>query len=103
MAASVQVIYPVTENTHFDHDYYASTHMALVEKHWGDHVSSKLVTKGLAGGPDTPPAYYAVASFTFPDQAALQSALKASPPLLEDIPNFTNVQPNMLIGEVTAS
>lgn len=102
MAASVQVIYPISDGTHFDHDYYATTHMALVKEHWGPHIASTLVTKGLAGGPDTPPAYHAIASFTFTDQDAMGAAMQASGPLLADIPNFTNVQPDMLVGDVTA-
>lgn len=103
MPVSVQVIYPVSDGTTFDHKYYASTHMALVEKHWGPHIASTLVTKGVAGGPDAPPAYHAIASFTFKDRDAMGAAMKVSGPLLADIPNFTNVKPDMLIGDVTAS
>ncbi|MBV7395472.1 EthD family reductase [Mameliella sediminis] len=99
MSVTVQVIYPATEGTHFDHDYYAATHMPMVAAAWGAHVSSQLVTKGLAGGPDTPPGYHAIASFVFADQAAMGAAMDKAGPLLEDIPNFTNTQPQVLIGE----
>lgn len=102
MPVSLQVIYPIVEGTSFDFDYYGSTHMGLVEEHMGQHIQSSLVTKGLAGGPDAPPGFYAVASFTFADQAAMSAALDAAGPVLADLPNFTDTQPHMLIGEVMA-
>ena len=66
----------------------------------GPHIQQTLVTKGLAGGPDAPPATYAVATMVFADQAAMGAAMAASGPVLADLPNFTNVKPEMLIGEV---
>lgn len=100
MAMSLQVIYPITDETHFDYEYYNSTHMGLVNEHMGPHIASALVTKGLAGGPDVPPPFYAVATLTFADKDALDSALGAAGPVLADIPKFTNSQPQMLVGEV---
>lgn len=100
MAVSLQVIYPISDGTHFDYDYYASTHMDLVGKHMGPHIQSTLVTKGLAGGPDTPPATYAVASIVFADQAAMDAAMADSAPVMADLPNFTDVKPQILVGEV---
>jgi uncharacterized protein (TIGR02118 family) len=100
MAKSLQVIYPVGEGTHFDFDYYLSTHFDIVGQHLGPHVASQVVTKGLAGGPDTPPGFHAVATFTFADDDALNAALAAAGPAVADIPNFTNSQPQMLVGDV---
>ena len=100
MALSLQVIYPIGDSTHFDYDYYLGTHMPLVGEHMGPHIESTLVTKGLAGGPDAPPQSYAIATITFADKNALDSALAAAGPVLADIPEFTNTQPQMLIGEV---
>ncbi len=100
MAVSLQVIYPISDGTTFDFDYYTSTHFDLVGEHMGPHIDSMLVTKGLAGGPDTPPGIHAIASIVFKDQDAMNAALAAADPVLADIPNFTNVQPQMLIGEV---
>lgn len=100
MAVTLQVIYPATEGTTFDYDYYATTHMELVGKHIGDKIESTVVTKGLSGGPDTPPGFHAVATIVFKDQDTLGAAMQNAGPLMEDIPNFTNTQPNVLIGEV---
>jgi uncharacterized protein (TIGR02118 family) len=100
MTVTLQVLYPTTDSSTFDHDYYASTHMGLVGEHMGPHIQSTLVTKGLAGGPDTPPGYHAVATIVFADQAAMDAAMAAAGPVLADIPNFTTSQPQMLIGAV---
>ena len=99
MSASLQVIYPISTDTHFDYDYYVATHLPLVDQHMGPHIDQSLVTKGLAGGPDTPPGFYAVASFTFANMDALNAAMAAAGPVLADLPNFTNAKPQMLIGE----
>lgn len=100
MPLTLQVIYPVSDKSTFDHEYYINTHMALVAEHMGPHISSTLVTKGLAGGPDIPAPYHVVASIVFADQDAMNAAMKAAGPVLADIPNFTNVKPDTLIGEV---
>ena len=100
MPVSLQVIYPVTDGSQFDHGYYATTHMALVDQHIAPHTQNIIVTKGLAGGPDVPAPFHAVATMVFADQAAMNAAMKAAGPALEDIPNFTSVQPQILIGEV---
>ncbi|AZV76815.1 EthD family reductase [Parasedimentitalea marina] len=100
MAISLQVIYPISEGKAFDFDYYTTTHFDLVGEHMGEHMDSMLVTKGLAGGPDVPPGIFAVATLVFKDHDALNAAMAAAPPVLADIPKFTNVEPQMLIGEV---
>jgi uncharacterized protein (TIGR02118 family) len=100
MAVSMQVLYPVGDNTTFDHDYYTKNHMEIVGNTMGPHISSVVITKGIAGGPDTPPGYHAIATIICDDQAALDAMLAASGPAMADIPNFTNIQPQLLVGEV---
>ena len=101
MALSLQVIYPIRDNTHFDMDYYLGTHMPMVNEHMGKHIDQVLVTKGLGGGaPGTPPQNYAVATMTFADKDALDAALAAAQPVVADIANFTDTEPQMMVGEV---
>ncbi|MGH1412339.1 MAG: EthD family reductase [Pelagimonas sp.] len=100
MSVSLQVLYPTSDGSSFDYEYYLSTHMALVAEHMGAHINETLVTKGLAGGPDLAPGYHAIATMTFADQAGMDAALSVSGPVLADIPNFTNAEPQMLIGQV---
>lgn len=100
MPVTLQVAYPADNGSTFDMDYYLSTHIPLVGKHMGAHIANTIVTKGLAGGPDTPPPFHAVATIVFADQDAMNAAMKASGPVVADIPNFYDAAPKMLIGEV---
>ena len=100
MPVSLQVVYPITQGSNFDYDYYLSTHMALVGEHMGEHMESTVVTKGLAGGPNTPPLIHAIATMVFKDQAAMDAAMANSGPVVADIRNLYSAQPTMLIGEV---
>lgn len=100
MAVSLQVLYPVKPDTTFDFDYYASTHLGLVAEHMGPFMVSSQVTRGLAGGPDAPPDFYTIFTAIFASQEKMDAAMAAARPVLTDIPNYTNTQPQMLIGEV---
>ena len=100
MSSSLQVLYPTGNGTTFDHSYYTAKHLEFVGELVGSHVENMVITKGLAGGPDTPAGFHAVATLTFADQTALEAALAAIGPAVADIPNFYNGQPQMLIGEV---
>ena len=102
MSVSLQVLYPVGDDTQFNHDYYTATHIPLVGKHMGEHIDSTSISKGLAGGPDVPAGFYVVATMIFASMDNLQAALEVAGPVLADIPNFTNTEPKMLIGEVIA-
>jgi uncharacterized protein (TIGR02118 family) len=100
MAVTLQVIYPIGPDTRFDYDYYTESHMKLVAQHMGPHIERTVVTRGLASGPDTPPGHYAVATIVFADQDRMNAAMAVSGPVMADVPNFTNVKPDILIGEV---
>lgn len=100
MSVSLQVLYPADNGTTFDHPYYTTKHMEIVGENIGQHIERTLVTKGLAGGPNTPAGFHAVATITFADQSALEAALAAIGPAVADIPNFYSGQPQILIGEV---
>jgi uncharacterized protein (TIGR02118 family) len=102
MSMSLQVMYPATETTHFDYDYYFSKHMNIVGETLGEHIQSTLVTKGIAGGPGIPAGYYAIATLVFKDQPAMDLALSKIGTAVGDIPNFTDTKPVMLIGEVVS-
>ena len=100
MTISLQVLYPIKEDTNFNYEYYLNDHNSKIKEAWEEHVKEMFVTKGNSGGPDTPPAYYAIYTFLFETQSDFDSAMSKLPPLLEDIPNYTNVEPQILIGEV---
>ena len=102
MPHSLQVLYPITESTNFDYDYYFGKHMAIVGENIGEYMESSLVTKGIAGGPDVPAPYYAIATLVFKDKSGLDGALSKIEKPVADVANFTNTKPIMLIGEVVS-
>lgn len=101
MTVSLQVLYPTDNETTFDHAYYGSKHMKIVDEHMGSFIKSTTIVKGVAGGPDTPPGFHAIATIIFENQDTLNAALAAGGAAMADIPNFYNGQPQVLIGEVT--
>jgi len=100
MSASLQVLYPTDNGTTFDFAYYTDKHMQFVGDLIGSHIENTVITRGLAGGPDVPAGFHAVATITFADRPALEAALAAIGPAVADIPNFFSGQPQLLIGEV---
>ena len=73
--------------------------MDLVGEHMGAHIDKTVVTRGTPT-PDGPAPFHAVATIVFQDAAARDTALAVAGPVLGDIPNFTNVQPQVLMGDV---
>jgi uncharacterized protein (TIGR02118 family) len=99
----VSVMYPNQDGATFDHDYYKVKHMEIVRRSMGDAVRRIEVDRGLAGGGDGAPApYVAIGHLYFESMDALQGAMaKGGGEAMADLPNFTNVQPQMLISETT--
>jgi uncharacterized protein (TIGR02118 family) len=98
---SVTVLYPKTAESTFDMDYYLGTHIPLVKERLTPMgLTGVDLRAGIAGAaPDTPPAYAMVAQLHFDTPDALQAAMGThGPELVGDIPNFTNVQPQMQIS-----
>lgn len=100
MSHSIQVLYPVGDDTHFDMDYYLTTHMPLCIECFGEHLEGTQVIKGVAGKEDTPPTFYVITTLVFPDEAAIDTARPKMGPALADIPNYTNTTPQFIYGEV---
>ncbi len=61
---------------------------------------SRLFSKRIADQPVVPAGYYAISTMVFEDQSAIDLALSEVGTALRDIPNFTNTEPVMLIGEI---
>ncbi|WP_293572768.1 EthD family reductase [Phaeobacter sp.] len=101
MTVSLQVIYPASEDATFDFDYYEKTHLPLLEEHWGDLMETVEASRGLASGPDVPPAFLLIATITFADMDKLDTAMgEKGGPIIDDVSNFTNIRPQILIGDV---
>ena len=98
MSVSLQVLYPTTGGTTFDHAYYTAKHLPIVDELMAPHTEQVIVVKGAGD----PAPFHAVATMIFADAAARDAALAAAGPALDDIPNFYSGEPQVLMGDVQA-
>ena len=99
---SVTVLYPKTATSRFDMEYYLNHHTPLVrERLTPMGLTGVDLKEGIAGGtPGTTQAYTMITQLNFGSMEDLQSAMAThGPELIGDIPNFTDVQPQMQISQ----
>jgi uncharacterized protein (TIGR02118 family) len=99
----ISVMYPSGEGKTFDHRYYVDKHMPMVHARWDRFGLVRTeVDKGLAGGaPGAPAPFVAVGHVYFNALGDFQRASQAhGKELFDDVPNFTNIQPQVQISEV---
>ena len=99
----VTVSYPNQPGSRFDMDYYLKTHMPMVVDKLGPHgLVATEVERGIAGGaPGSPARYQMQAHLNFSTLQGMQAGLSAEVAgLMADIPNFTDVRPEVQIYEV---
>ncbi len=98
----VSVLYPNTDATSFDIDYYCNSHMPMVKEKLGAPCKSIAVDGGLGGGtPDSPALYVAMGHLYFDTVDDFQSAFGPhAEAIMGDIPNYTNVDPIIQISQV---
>jgi uncharacterized protein (TIGR02118 family) len=87
----------------FDHAYYVDKHMTLVRERWGGMGLVRTeVDRGVAGGaPGASAPYIAVGHVYFNSLTDFERASTAhGKELFADVPNFTNIQPQVQISEV---
>jgi len=98
----VSVLYANEDGATFDHDYYANKHIPMVRKKLEPGGLKKAeVDKGLAGGDGGAPPYLAVAHLFFDSVEAFQGAFGPNAEeIMGDIPNYTNLQPQVQVSEV---
>ncbi len=98
----VSALYPNTDGSTFDMEYYCRRHIAMVRQKFGAACKGVSVEKGMSGGtPDSPPAYLAMGHLLFDSIEAFQAAFAPhAQAIMDDAPNYTNVQPIIQISEV---
>lgn len=95
---SVHILYPKTDDSTFDMDYYTSTHMPMFAESLGDACISWGASTAKAG------SFAAIGWAMVTSQEALDAALvEHGAKIMGDVPNYTNVRPEMVIGDVAAS
>ena len=98
----VSVLYPNSPGVRFNHEYYRDKHMPLVKARMGDACRYYTVDKGLAGGaPGTAATYVAMCHIFCDSVEAYQAGFGPhAKEIMADIPNYTDVAPQVQISEV---
>lgn len=92
---SVLILYPKSEGSSFDMDYYTSTHMPLFAEAVGDACQGWGVVSTHGD------EYHAVGWMMVESMAAFGAAMnERGAAVMADVPNYTNVQPKLLTGDV---
>ena len=101
----VSVFYRNEPGARFDFDYYTTKHLPLVRDKLGTALTGIAADKGIAGGaPGSAPTYVAIAHLYFESVESFQSAFNpAAEAILGDIPNYTDLQPDLQISEVAVN
>jgi uncharacterized protein (TIGR02118 family) len=98
----VSVLYPNTEGSNFDMDYYCNTHMPMVKGKLGPALKGVAVEEGLGGAePDSSATYAAMGHLMFESVEAFQAAFGPhAEAIIGDVPNYTNVEPTIQVSEI---
>lgn len=101
----ISVLYPSGQGKKFDVDYYVNKHMKLVRERLGSFGLVRTeVDRGVAGGaPGAPAPYVAVGHVYFNSAADFQKGMgEHGKEIMADIPNYTNIQPQIQISEIVS-
>jgi uncharacterized protein (TIGR02118 family) len=92
---AVTILYPRTDESTFDMDYYTSSHMPMFAEKLGD------ACQGWGAATIADGKYAAMGWAMVTSQDAFNAAMGThGAAVMGDIPNYTNVRPEMLIGEI---
>ena len=98
----VTALYRNSEGSRFDFDYYLNTHMQLARERLADFGMGRLeVEKGVEAMDGERPAYICIAHVEFSDMDDVRRGLQEhADELLADVPNYTDIEPEVQISEV---
>ena len=89
----ITILYPRTDDSTFDMDYYTGTHMPMFAEVLGDACQGWGAAAIPAGN------YAAMGWAMVTDQDAFNGAMaEGGAKVMADVPNYTNVQPELLVG-----
>jgi uncharacterized protein (TIGR02118 family) len=101
----ITVLYPNTPDATFNMDYYLKSHMPLVAEEFGPYNFEGYSVLKLVGTPDpnTKSEYSVQATLNFKTVEDFQKALgDKAPKVLSDVPNFSNKDPMIMVGQKMA-
>lgn len=99
----VSFLYPNEPGRKFDHEYFARKHMPLVQARMGSLGLIRFeVDRGIGGGtPDNKAPFVSACHLYFPSVDEFRKAVGAhGAELMGDVPNYTDIQPQMQISEI---
>jgi len=95
---SIAILYPRTEDSTFDMDYYTSTHMPMLADALGDACQGWGASTVKAG------KWAAMGWAMVESQEAFDAAMgEHGAKIMADVANYTNVAPEMIVGTVASS
>lgn len=96
------VMYPNSEGLKFDKEYYTNKHSQLLKELLGAAIITSDINIGIpGGGPDTSAPYVVIANVVFESMESFEISFGVNAEkILADLPNFTNVQPQVQISTV---
>ena len=98
----VEILYPGGDDKTFDMDYYEKKHMPMVAGYLGKNLKFYEIDKGVSGRtPGDKPPFVAVGYFYVMDVAEYNKAIAQNrDAIINDIKNYTNIQPVIQISEI---
>ena len=98
----MSVYYPANGGSKFDHDYYRTRHMPLIQERLGDACLRYEIDKGLAGRePGSAPEFVAACHIYSPTLGTFQEAFsRHRAEIVADVANYTDIAPIVQISEV---
>jgi uncharacterized protein (TIGR02118 family) len=96
------VLYPNEPGKKFDMDYYLNKHIPMVNDTLCNlGLVRTEVDKGIASlDPGSPPPFVAICYMYFENIEAMQNSMSNSGDLMSDLPNFSEIQPQVQISEI---
>lgn len=90
----VTILYPQSEDSTFDMDYYTATHMPMLAEAIGD------ACQGWGAATIDNGKWAALGWATVSSKEAFDAAMaEHGAKIMGDVPNYTNVRPELLVGE----
>ncbi|KAK0716118.1 ethyl tert-butyl ether degradation EthD, partial [Lasiosphaeris hirsuta] len=99
---SLTLIYPNDSLANYEMEYLVDKHMPIVQEHWGLYgLSSWNVTEFTLGPEGTPLVFAFAATINSDKREPIAAALAGVDihDIMDDVTNFSNKQPIILVGE----
>ncbi len=97
----VSVMYPNAPGVRFDWNYYLEKHVAAVHKLLEAYNARAEVDKGIGTAqPGAMAPFVAICHMYYKNMEDLQKVMAQASEMNNDIPNFTDIQPQVQISEI---